>query len=241
MSAKKWVYASDVHSVYQEPGANKALFEFIKSFKPHYRILGGDLWNFDCLRKGASEDERRLSLLDDYQSGLDWAKEFEPTQFLLGNHEYRMWDLALKNDGVKSDFAKQTIKEIEKEFKKFHCPIFPYNIWDGVFALGKLNFVHGFWEGKSAAQHHVEAFDNCVFGHVHTFQVYSQPNKSQRMGWASGCLCQLNLPYLYKSKSALAHANGWTYGITYDNGDFEVYQAKEVNGKFQVAKDFIEL
>ena len=65
---KKFVFCSDVHGSEQDVKANKALFTFLGDYRPDIRVMGGDLFDFAALRKKASEEERRISIKEDFEA-----------------------------------------------------------------------------------------------------------------------------------------------------------------------------
>ena len=122
-SFKRFVIGFDPHGDQQHGPSNKVFFKFIDQFKPHYRIAGGDVFDFRPLRGKATLEERQESLRPDRDAGLDWLELLRPTHFLLGNHDHRLWLNAEKSDGVLSDYCRQGVEEIEDFCRKIKCRI----------------------------------------------------------------------------------------------------------------------
>ena len=76
MSWQRFQIGFDVHGSEADPEANRVFFDFAKIWKPQIRIMGGDLMDLTALRKGASEEERRVSLGEDFRAGTAWMKRF---------------------------------------------------------------------------------------------------------------------------------------------------------------------
>ena len=74
MKGQRFVVAADPHGDQQDPETRKALFSFIKDYNPQIRIHAGDNWDFRNLRRGASDDEKAASLVDDWDMGVDWNR-----------------------------------------------------------------------------------------------------------------------------------------------------------------------
>ena len=126
-----------------------SLLEFTKDFNPEIRVINGDLWDFRNLRKGASDDEKAASMIDDWEGGIDFASRFfkdgKENHFLRGNHDERIWDLSKSATGLKRDYANDGIKSINGYVKKWRAKMLPYDSALGVLELGKLRVVHGYF------------------------------------------------------------------------------------------------
>src|SRR5579859_7435990 len=205
---KKFVAGFDIHGDKQDPTANKAFFKFCELWKPDIRVCGGDLYDFRPLRKKASEDDRRESLQADFDAGTDWLKKFQPNYFLLGNHDTRLWDVAETANGVVADYANQGIKEILDVGTKRKVEVLPYDRKTGELIIGHLKILHGI-------QHvSIEGLEN-------------------RIGRMCGCLCQLDMDYVRANMGSLVWRHGWAYGvINIKTGDYQVWQAEQVNGNW---------
>lgn len=240
MKTKRFLVASDVHGSQQDAESNRVLFSFIKDFKPDIRILAGDLWDFAPLRKKASEDEKRQSMVEDYRAGIEWLKEFRPHHFLRGNHDERLWELAESGNGVMADYALSGVAEIHSIIRKLNCRFYPYHKRDGVMRLGSLKILHGFSCGIHAARQTALIYGACLFGHVHTIDEHSIAGLERRVARSIGCLCRLDMDYNSRMPNTLRQAHGFAFGILMDNGQYVVNQAEEINGKWIIPSSFKE-
>jgi hypothetical protein len=242
MSFKRILFCSDLHGDKSDPGAVKALLKFCKLWKPQIRVFGGDLWDFRAMRKGASEEERRDSMLRDYADGLQFLTEFRPQYFLRGNHDERLWDLAQCDNGLLSDLAIRKTQEVEEECKAISCRMLPYHKRDGVLKLGSLKMLHGYAVGINAARKHAWTYGSCLFGHVHSIDHVTLERTEKTMARACGCLTKLDHEYNRAQIGSLRHAHGWAYGVVNEKtGSFHVWQAERIGGKFMCATELIEL
>lgn len=242
MSLTRFVFASDLHGDQSEVSATDALAKFIEAFKPKLRIFGGDLWDFRPLRRKACEDERRESMAADYEAGLRWLKGFKPNYFLRGNHDERLWELAAKDRGVESDYAMSGVIEITALLAKMKCRMLPYHNRDGVLRIGHLKMLHGFHAGVNAARQTALVYGSALFGHVHTIDEHSIPGLERRVARSVGCLCKLSMEYNVRTPSALRHSHGFAYGVVNEKtGSYHVWQAEEIDGKWILPSDFVEL
>lgn len=241
MAYKRWMSVFDTHGDMIDPNTRRVILKFKEIWKPEIRVHGGDAYDNRSLRSKASEEERRESLLLDHAEGDAFLQEYEPTEFLEGNHDFRIRFLAELNNGVKSDFARVVDKEFHNMLKRFRCHWYPYDKRHGVCKLGKLKVIHGYSCGQNAAYRAALTYGNVLMGHVHAIQHVSIPSLENRIGWTCGCACKLDMDYLSANLQSLTHRHGFAYGIIKDNGEFEVFQAQEVNGRWLLAKEFIEL
>jgi hypothetical protein len=230
---KKFVVGFDIHGDKQDVAANKAFFKFVKLWRPEIRVCGGDLYDFRPLRKKADAEERRDSLQADFEAGTQWLEELKPQYFLLGNHDVRLWDLAVTSNGPAADYANQGIKEIEKLTAKLKCKILPYDRKEGVLQLGHLKMIHGFTSGVGAARKTAQVYGSVLMGHGHGIQHVAIEGVENRVGRMCGCLCQLDMDYVRASMGSLLWRHGWAYGVVNEvTGDYQVWQAEEINGNW---------
>jgi predicted phosphodiesterase len=238
VSLKRWLFASDVHGDQQDSAAVNAMLAFSRDFKPHYRICGGDVWDFRALRGKASEEEKRDSLRADFEAGLAFLKSFSPTCLIRGNHDERLWDFARRDNGPLSDYAGDLCERVCERGLPAGCEHLRYHKRAGVYRLGQLKFLHGFYCGTTAARQHALAYGACVYGHVHARDSASVPGFERRTAQGVGCLCTLDFDYDSKSPGSLRHSQGWAYGVIDEKtGQYEVFVAEGVEGKFFVASE----
>ena len=88
---KKFIVAADNHGELGCPEAIKKILDFNKTWKANYRIHLGDVWDFGCLRRGASPEDKAHGITDDYSRGMEFLEAYRPTQLCLGNHDDRIW------------------------------------------------------------------------------------------------------------------------------------------------------
>lgn len=239
---QKFVAAFDVHGDKQDNQTCAQFFNFLQDWKPHKRIFGGDLWDFRALRGKASDEEKRESMRKDFDAGMRFLAQFKPHYFIRGNHDERLWELAEKDDGVRSDYAINGICEITKAIESMRCTMLPYHKRDGVLRIGHLKILHGFACGIYAARQTALIYGSSLFGHVHDITEHSIPGLERRVARCCGCLCDLDMEYAARSPNTLRQAHGWAYGvINTRTGNYHVWQAERIAGKFLVPSDIVEL
>jgi hypothetical protein len=239
---KRFAGCFDVHGDKVDNHASESFFAFTEMWKPHIRIFGGDLWDFRPLRKKASDDEKRESMKQDFEMGREWLERFKPHFFVHGNHDFRLWDLAASDSGVRSDYAKTGCEEIEKLTQKMGCRMLPYHKRKGVLRIGHLKVIHGFACGVYAARQTALIYGSTLFGHVHDITEHSIPGLERRVARCCGCLCDLDMDYAARTPNTLRQAHGWAYGVIHSTtGNYHVWQAEEIAGKFMIPSDIVEL
>ena len=238
---KRFLIGFDVHGDKQSKSSVDAFFAFNETWKPHIKVHGGDNWDFRPLRKKADKFEREQSLVQDFDAGMNFLKRFEPHYFLRGNHDERLWELAMNGTGIEADYAGKGALEITKFLNDTNCKMLPYHKRDGVLRLGHLKIIHGFACGVYAARQTALIYGSCLFGHVHTIDEHSIPGLERRVARACGCLCSLDLEYAARNPNTLRQANGFAYGVISPTGKYFTWVAERVDGHWLLPSDIVEI
>lgn len=236
---KKFVIASDIHGSLMNIDACESLHAFNEDFKPEIRVIAGDLWDFAAIRNGASPEEKAMSMAQDFELGSGFAKRFflagEENHFLLGNHDARVWDMMDSSDGTKKDLAERMVGDITTLMRSCRAKVLPYDARYGVLKIGHLSVVHGYHTGASACAAHSRIYGNVVFGHIHSIESFQTPSLTQQEARSIGCLCTLNPHYANRRTGKLRWSNGWAYGWVFDDGTYQIHQARAIDGKFHAS------
>ena len=237
MNYKRFVIVADNHGDKIDKIASAALFDFISDFKPTIRIHLGDNWNFDSLRKGASDEEKAMSLDRDFTAGEDFLDRYfsraDKKVLLLGNHDQRLYDLANNNLGIVRDYANDKVSKLNKIFRSHKAKVLPYDSRLGVFPLGDLNCLHGYYAGKGAATKHAMVYGNCAYGHTHNVECASVEDiNGPRVAHGIGSLCQIDMPYNSRMPNKLRQSNGWLAGYLYADGTTSTFQVTRNGNRF---------
>jgi hypothetical protein len=247
MSYSKFLVGFDPHGDKQHEATNDVFFKFAAMWKPDIRICGGDVWDFRPLRKGACEAERKESMREDFAAGKKWLQRFfEPDAkrkfFLRGNHDERLWELAEDDKGIFRDHASDGIREITTLNRQHGVNMLPYHKREGVLRIGHLKVLHGFYCGVTAARQHALTYQSCLFGHVHAIDEAAVPGLDRRVSRCCGALCELDMDYNSRMPNTLRQAHGFAYGIINDRtGEYHVWQAEEVGGRWLLPSDIVEV
>ncbi len=242
MSWQRFLAGFDLHGQHQETMVVEKFMEFSALWKPHIRIAGGDVWEFATIRSKANEDERRQSMEKDYDAGMDFMRKWRPHVFLRGNHDERLWDAKLNKVGPLRDLASAWVKNIEALLKRLGCIMLPWHKRLGVYTLGQLTVIHGFFVGETASKRHAQVYGSCLHGHTHSVDSASVAGLHKREAKAAGCLCQLDFDYNRGQPLSLRQGHGWGYGIVdTKTGDYHLWQARDLGGRWILPIDVVTL
>lgn len=221
MAIKKFLFGTDSHGDQIDRKTAERFLQFSESYKPHYKIHGGDVFDFRPLREGAGGDEKSESMESDVKAGIEFLNEYKPTQILKGNHDVRLWNKARsKTDGTLRDLCARLADQIEAQRAWQNAQIFPYDTRTGIFAIGTLQFIHGFHSGINAARQAIATYKgtgSVIQGHVHTFSRFADTGLNRAEGITCGLLGKVDMPYNKKTPRKLAYENGWLFGEAVEN------------------------
>jgi hypothetical protein len=229
----RWVAVFDSHGDKIEESVSKVSLDFIwNHWKPTRRIHGGDAFDFRWLRSKASDDERLEDTKADFEAGKEYLSRLKPTDFMIGNHDKRLWRLLDSHHGERRALGALMVEEIIKLLGD--AKVYPYHKSKGVLKIGDVSFLHGMFCGVNAAKRTAEYVNgNVIFGHTHAIDCHSIPMVNGRIwGRNAGCLCSLDMEYADEKPGTMRWSNGFSYGITLPSGKNLVYQAEAVDGKW---------
>ncbi len=239
------IFASDMHGYLSDPASMKALHKATNILKPTHRICGGDLTDMTCLREGATKAEKAVPIAEDMQFARSFIKQWKPTAFLMGNHDYRLWRAAEKekDDALRNDNAKKLCEELEGRFADIDCEFYHYEKRRGVHSVGNLNFIHGFAHGKGCLATTVQKLGvSVVTGHCHTPESVVLPKLDGPLeGHMAGCLCNLEMGYNATALDTLRWQHGFIYAIIAKNGDFLVYHIKPIGDQWIIPSSLAKI
>lgn len=244
---KRFIIVGDNHGDMVCPVTSKAVYEFIKDFKPQVRIHGGDGFDLRALRHGASAEEKWGSLKGDWDCGSEFVSKLfqggSENFYLEGNHcGFRLRELAQSMDGVHRDYATEALERFEGLIKgKYRAKMFPYDARLGILKYGHLKVIHGYFAGKNACARHAAVYGNVIAHHVHTIEAFPVesdigPSEARQ----NGCCCTIDMHYNAKMPNKLRHRNGWMYGYLFEDGTYQVFNTMRIGDNFYAAKEIKE-
>lgn len=233
-SYKRFMAIADNHGALGCPKAIRKALSFMATWKPHYRIHLGDVWDFTPLRSQATQEERADGIADDYRMGWELLDAYKPTHLTLGNHDDRVWmNVEKRSDGVLRERCIQLASEAEAEFLRRKIIFAPYTVKSYLrLPEGGPKLIHGFRSTMYPAKAHFEHWGPCLHGHVHKPDEYVARHIDGGMAFSVGCLADLpRLTYSNRQPAKLGHRNGFLYGlINTRTGAWQGWQVNEEGG-----------
>lgn len=239
---KRFVYAPDPHGEHVNRASWQVLLDFCKDFKPHRRIMGGDVFDFAPFRKGASADEKAKSMEPDINAGLALIADLEPTDWCYGNHDIRPQRIAETETGALADYAGTVVNRMDALCAKYKINRTPYRT-NAYIALGPLlKAMHGFTAQIHTAYAMAVAFGCVVTGHVHIIERARARTIDRRECVVGGCLRHPWARYNETHIATLRHAQGFLSGFYYeDRPEFYVSICEELSdGRWLIPSTFKE-
>jgi hypothetical protein len=216
MSWKKFLVASDNHGGLICHDSAKKLMDFAKTWKPHYRIHLGDVWDFAPLRGGASQEEKADGIADDYQQGMEFLDAFKPNYLTLGNHDDRIWLASTRcADGILRERCQDLARASEKEFAKRKIQWIPYHVSRFLrMPEGGPKLIHGFRSTMYPAKAHSEAWGEVLHGHCHKPDSHVMRNADGGQAMSVGCIGDIEkMTYADRYPAKLGWRNGFLFGM----------------------------
>jgi hypothetical protein len=234
VSLTRFAVATDNHGHLINREDSEAFLQFCKDFRVNLRIHCGDNWDFANLRRGADPREEGDDMEPDLTAGFMFLEKFQPDVFLLGNHDWRLWKATQDSRGLVRQFAKDTIKQIERTCERMKCKVLPYHSREGVYKSGNLSFLHGYHAGAGAVAQHARIYRSSVFGHLHTNSISHERGVDSPVAYCVGGLGDhARMEYAAQRTATLAWCPGWAFGyINQRTGNFAVWLAHKVDGKW---------
>jgi len=217
----KYMAIGCTHGDLLDEAAFDVFMKHKRAYKPKHMLHLGDVFEFTALRKGATDDEKRICIDTDISWGL-WCLEqifngIKGQRWLLrGNHCERLWQMSDGGTAIGQEFAQDRIYQIEKFLSDNDIQMKPYCSSKGIIQINDTLFCHGYGHGMHAAKDHNKAYhNNMMFCHTHRLCHHVDT------GWPSpieainiGCMRQLLPEYASRGTSTLS----WKHG--YGKGEF---------------------
>ena len=225
-SFSRFIFVTDSHGDMCDWSVWKECLSFIKFWRPHLIVHGGDALDLRPYRKGAGKDEQMERITEDMVAFRRLFEELQPHVWLEGNHDKRLRDGADSGSNVdRSELCRRYLAETDDLMLKLKVRHrLPYHHSRGVFKEGNLRFLHGYRTGVNCAKAHAESYGSCIFGHTHTYQRYTSAHLDDTVAISSPIIGKVDMPYLDAFTGALRHRQGWTYGVIHNKtGKWEAW------------------
>ncbi|MEN6534621.1 MAG: hypothetical protein ABFD89_13215 [Bryobacteraceae bacterium] len=218
---RRWMATGCLHSVYACREYQRNVRAFKKDFRPDRHIELGDVLDTACLRGGARGTKDETEPLEpDVRAALNWIREMEPSDWMLGNHDTRVVELIDHPSAIVAELSRRLWADMQAAAGSVKCKIHHYDIETGWLTLGNTDFGHGFMYNVNAVRDHVEMRrgNNVVMAHVHKPEFV--PGRVIGAPWG---ICvglgadPRKMKYARRRRQTLAWGHGLAYGYFCDN------------------------
>lgn len=234
---KTYLVVGDAHIPLHNMPAIKSVLHLMDDVKFDGMINIGDFMDMGAISHWNQTKKKTLEgrrMKEDYIIGNAILDEFDKRlprnaekYYLWGNHE-DWYNQLIEEYPMLEEYFSPTI---ELKLKERGYKVYPYN---HVIRFGKLNITHGTYASQNPVKKHMLAhMGNIMFGHVHSPEMkclHSDSREVSVIGYAVGCLCDVNPQYMRNRPNNWAH--GFAVLYVYDNGYFDVDLKRIVKGKF---------
>jgi len=237
---QKTILLPDIHHPHYDERVMDAVGQFIVDYKPNEIVYMGDQLSLDCIsywnkqKPLLKEGQRLIKDYKNFDKDILQVHEGLTTPdtrrtFMIGNHEERV-NLYIEEHPELEELIDidRNLNLTERGYK-----IIPFN---GIYKIGKLSVIHGFYWNMYHARKTLDAFEgNVVYAHVHNPQLYAKVSPLDRKGYhMATCLpCLCNIKPDYKKNTPNFWING--FGIVEHlpaSGFFNLYTIIIVEGSF---------
>ena len=228
-TAKRFWIGFDRHAPQFDPVVDAIALEFIKDFKPHYRIAGGDWQTVDQVSNFQNESD--FDLKDEFEHNEQTLLQFGITHYLEGNHEFR-----LRRLGTALDRRLRSMVNLARNLhlKDHGIRLLPYHPREGVLKIGCLKIIHGFYYNEYMAKKTAIVYGTCVFGHAHRFQTFqSREAFENHVGFSIGMMGRLDQTWA-DTHAPMGWAQGFVFGYLHRNGWFDLYPVRINRGRVTI-------
>lgn len=236
---EKIVLLPDIHYPEHSKESIKSVLLFLKDFKPDTVIYQGDQLDMGVISHWNKDKKRKVELKRLKQDYEGFDKDILlPVEKAVGKKCKKVWITGNHEDWAQMYLDKNP--EVEGMIEPEICLNlgkrgYKYVPLNGVYKLGKLNVIHGFYHNQYHAAKHVSVFEgSVVYAHLHTTQEFTKTSPVDTGNFHSAtclpCLCDLSPDYMKNRPSSWVHGFGVVYLLP--NGNFHLYRIVMVDNRF---------
>ena len=167
---------SDLHAPYQDEKPLKVVESFKKDFKPHVTVALGD-WIDATSFSTHAKDVEDFDQLDEYVEGNILLDRFQPTHWVDGNHEHRLF----RPGNIPQTYRRLLDHRKWLYLKDRGIKYYPYSSHDkDILKFGKLTLIHGFSASQYAAMRAATRYGAVVMGHTHRIMTVQPPHVTHK-------------------------------------------------------------
>lgn len=225
---ERFISASDFHVPYHHLPSLQLFLTVIKDFKPHHIILNGDFLDAEWVSSYPKKLVPNLDQKTEFDLGndiLDAIHAVKPrgSRIILmeGNHENRFF----RAGNIPQEYMRLLDPRHWLELERRKIEWLPYDNENGFYQIGDWTWLHGFNHSRHSAAKNAEKYGNCIFGHIHRVQMFSDFILRKTVtAFSPG---YMGTPQAYsKQKDKNGHVNGFCFGYAYKSGQCEVHHVR---------------
>lgn len=212
---KRFVAIGCSHGAFEDRTAVNAVLKFCDSYKPHTKIHLGDALDTTAFRSGAhgTADEAE-KIGPDLAAGLRLLEDFAPTDYLIGNHEHRLYKDMDHHYAIRSHAASCIVNDLRALTKKLKCRFIEhYEIRRSWIQYGDTKFMHGWLFNEAALRDHAIVHGRLVMAHLHRVGMEPGSVIGSPMAYCVGTLADISkLTYASTRRATTRWSQGFGWG-----------------------------
>lgn len=212
---KKFLVCSCSHGSCEDPAAIAALLKFKSQYRPDFTAHIGDVHDYTAFRHGAPKTKDEAAALGpDIEAGKSLMLRMEPNLVMLGNHDWRVFNLANHHNAILSYAASCARNEFLETCAKVKARVIDsYDVRKSFYPLGNFLLLHGWKYNENALRDTVLAYGNVMMGHLHSPMMVHGARVDGTVGYCCGMLADEDkLEYSHTRHQTLRHALGFLWG-----------------------------
>lgn len=211
----------------------KQVLDFKARYRPEVRFDLGDDVDTAAFRSGArhSKDESR-PIAPDFNAGVRWLEDYEPTHLSWGNHDWRVYELQDHYNAQVAELSRRLWTDLNNAAK--HAKKVPYDFEHGWFEMGGVAWGHGYWFNEAAVRDHAEYLGMpVVMAHVHVPQSVPGRTRKETQSFCVGLLGdRQKMAYARRRRATSRWRGGCVFGEISDK-DAYLWLAEEIDGEIR--------
>jgi hypothetical protein len=187
---------------------------FKQDFQPDLMAHGGDWLELTALRSKASEDEKCVSIRDDFDDGVRLIRRFSPQLWLSGNHCDRLFKLREHRIAAFRDLGHVLCQQVLDIAKEIGARYVPYASRQDHPRVGAHLVLHGYGSGIHTLEAHRATYESpVIIGHVHSSLTLVPRSSNQTPSYSVGALMDFNkVAYDKNTLGGLKRSHGFLFG-----------------------------
>lgn len=211
---KRFFLITDSHGNLVDRDREDEAWAFQQDFKPDLTAHAGDWVELTALRSKASEDEKCVSIRDDFEDGIRLIRRFGVNLWLSGNHCERLFKLQQHRLAAFRDLGHVLSQQVLDIAKEIGATYVPYDSTQDHPRVGAHLILHGYGSGVNTLDAHRAAYQSpVIIGHVHSSMTLVPKAANQTPSYSVGALMDFRkVAYDKSTLGGLKRSHGFLFG-----------------------------